>query len=123
MVWPAETAAQRIEDGIPFSALAAFLKDVDRDSVLEALRMSKRTFERRREQGRLLPDESDRFYRLVQLYALATDVLGDTASARDWMSSPAVAFAGRQPLEIARNEAGARQIEDLLLRIEHGVYN
>ena len=120
--WRPAVASERIEAGLPFTALASFITGQDKDAVLRALRISKRTFDRRREQGRLLPEESDRFYRLVQLYGLAADVLGSEGAATDWMTTPAWALEGRTPLETVRNEAGARQVEDLLLRIEYGVY-
>ena len=48
--------------------------------------------------------------------------VGDAEAARTWMAEPAVALGDRTPLAYARNEAGAQRIEDLLLRIEHGVY-
>ncbi len=120
--WHPSAASERIEAGLPFNALSAFLEGQDRDAVLDALRISKRTHDRRREQGRLLPAESDRFYRLVHLYGLAADVLGSEDAGRTWMTAPARALDGRTPLETVRNDAGARQVEDLLLRIEYGVY-
>ena len=70
----------------------------------------------------MLPEESDRLYRLVQLYGLAADVMGNEDAGKDFMTTPARALAGRTPLETVRNEAGAKQVEDLLLRIEYGVY-
>lgn len=120
--WQPASASRRIEAGLPFTALASFISGQDADAVLKALRISKRTYDRRREQGRLLPAESDRLYRLVQLYGLAADVMGNEDAGKAWMTTPARALAGRTPLDTVRNEAGARQVEDLLLRIEYGVY-
>ena len=120
--WQPTVASEHIEAGLPFNALASFIHDQDKHAVLDALRISKRTFDRRREQGRLLPEESDRLYRLVQLYGLAADVMGSDTAGRTWMTQPARALDGRTPLETIRNDAGARQVEDLLLRIEFGVY-
>ncbi len=120
--WQPKIASERIEAGLAFSALASFMEDQDRDAILDALRISKRTFDRRREQGRLLADESDRFYRLVQLFGLAADVMGSEEAGSAWMNAPARALDGRTPLETSRNDAGARQVEDLLLRVEYGVY-
>lgn len=120
--WRPASASERIEAGLSFTALASFIAGQDKDAVLQALRISKRTFDRRREQGRLLPEESDRLYRLVQLYGLAADVMGNEDAGKDFMTTPARALAGRTPLETVRNEAGAKQVEDLLLRIEYGVY-
>lgn len=120
--WTPETASERIETGLPFDALANLAAVLERESVLGALRISRRTFERRRSEGRLKPDESDRLYRLTHLYALAADVLGSAEGAREWLATPAIALGEHTPLEVARNEAGAQRVEDLLLRIEYGVY-
>ena len=53
--------------------------------------------------------------------ALATSVFEDKAAARGWLTSPQIGLKGKEPLDLASSEAGAREVEDLLGRIEHGV--
>lgn len=120
--WQPDTAYERIEQGLPTTHLTTLLNTFDRETVLDALDISRRTYERRRQQGRLTPEESDRLYRLVSLLSLAADVLGSPEAAREWMTQPAVALGDRTPLAYARNEAGAQRVETLLNRIEYGVY-
>lgn len=122
--WSHEVAFERIERGLNTHALNKFivLYNIGRERALSVLDISPRTFDRRRSEGRLKPEEGDRFYRLVALYALAADVLGDTDAAAEWMTRPAVSLGDRTPLEYARNEAGAQRVEDVLHRIEYGVY-
>ncbi len=44
-------------------------------------------------------------------------------AAREWLKSPLPALAGKTPLEFADTEPGAQEVEDLLGRIEHGVFS
>ncbi len=69
----------------------------------------------------LSPTASDRLYRMARLYLLAVEVLEDEDSARDWLASGQVGLANRVPLELMRTEAGSRQVEALLTRIDYGV--
>ena len=82
---------------------------------------SARTLGRRQEEGHLTSEESDRLYRYARLFERAVEVLGDEGSARTWMKSEQLRLGGRIPLEVARFEPGAREVEDLLGRIEHGL--
>jgi putative toxin-antitoxin system antitoxin component (TIGR02293 family) len=67
------------------------------------------------------PSSSDRLYRLARIFALAEEVLEDREQAREWLRSPQVGLNNRVPFVLMETEAGAREVEDLLLRIEHGV--
>lgn len=114
-----------IEKGLPHSALEHVknaLKLTDRE-VSSALDISGKTVSRLRHASRqrLSPSISDRLYRFARLYALAEEVLEDKEQARDWLRSPQVGLNNRTPLDLMRTEAGAREVESLLVRIEHGV--
>lgn len=82
-----------------------------------------RTLTRRKREGRLHTDESERLYRLSALYDRSVQVLGDAETARHWFKTPKQALGGRSPLEYADTEPGAREVEDLLGRLEHGVFS
>lgn len=117
--------ADVIEKGLYPSALdrvKAFLGLTDRE-VSSALDISEKTVWRlRRQRSHRLPvSTSDRLYRIARLSALAEQVLEDRERAREWLRSPQIGLNERVPLELMRTEAGAREIEDLLIRIEHGV--
>ncbi len=64
---------------------------------------------------------SDRLYRLARIFAQARDVLEDDELAREWLRTPQVGLGARIPLSLLATEAGAREVEDLLGRIEYGV--
>lgn len=48
---------------------------------------------------------------------------GDTKAAMTWMSTPRAALANQTPHEYSRTEEGAREVKDLIGRIEHGVFS
>ena len=118
-------AYRQIEDGFEASVLERFDKLFPESvsGVRAALKLSERTLARRRSSGRFNADESDRLYRLITLYLQATDVLEGAEAADSWMNNPALALGDYTPLAYAQNEAGARQVHDLLVRIDHGVYS
>jgi len=87
------------------------------------LAISRSTLVRRRKSGRLDMQESDRLLRYARLYARALTVLQNEGAARDWLKQPARALSFVTPLTFAETEAGAREVEALLGRIEHGVFS
>ena len=66
--------------------------------------------------------ESDRAYRLVGIAARAEDVLGSAEKAREWLTRPNRALGQVSPLSLLDTDEGARQVEAVLGRIEHGVW-
>lgn len=82
--------------------------------------ISERTLARRKQEGRLRPDESDRLYRIVRLYRRAVEVLGEPA-AIEWLTTPKRFLGGKTPLKFADTEIGAYEIDQALGRLEHGV--
>jgi putative toxin-antitoxin system antitoxin component (TIGR02293 family) len=85
------------------------------------VRITPRTLKRRLKHGRLEPDESERVARLGRLLLRALEVFEDLEKARRWLRKPQVALGNETPLDHADTEPGARQVEDLLGRIEHGI--
>jgi len=85
--------------------------------------IARRTLARRKTEGRLQLAESERVFRLATLFDKAVEVLGDTDRARQWFKTPLKALGGKSPLEYSDTEIGAREVEDLLGRLEHGVFS
>ena len=115
--------ARTIEEGFPSSAIDRLKHELDiTDLLLSTLigRTSK-TVGRMRVARKLSPIVSDRLFRVAKVYACAVEVFEDPASAREWLHSPQIGLSGRTPLDLLVTEAGARAVEDLLVRIEHGV--
>lgn len=121
--WDLPTAARRVEEGLPVGDLET-LRDrlgVPTRVLAHILSIAPRTLSRRMAQGRLPADESDRLYRITRLTDLAAQVLGGDEAAVAWMKEPNIALGEETPLEVARTEPGARMVEQVLGRIEHGI--
>ncbi len=107
----AELEELRIALGLPMEKLAPLLG------------ISKATLHRRKIAGKLAAFESDRVVRLARLLGMACFVMASKEAGRQWLCSPQVGLGGAVPLEYAETELGAREVENLLGRIEHGVYS
>ena len=61
--------------------------------------------------------------RFARLLGRAAEVFESLSNARLWLQAPQLGVGGAIPLEYAETEVGAREVEDLLGRIEFGVYS
>jgi putative toxin-antitoxin system antitoxin component (TIGR02293 family) len=85
--------------------------------------INEKTLERRlKAHARLKPDESERVARLMRIISLAAAVLESDEHARVWLKRPLRELGGRTPLQMTATEPGAREVERVLGRIEHGVF-
>jgi putative toxin-antitoxin system antitoxin component (TIGR02293 family) len=116
---------ERIRAGLPMVEFVALqeLLGLGAEELAQHLAISRSTLVRRRKSGRLDMQESDRLLRYARLYARALTVLQNEGAARDWLKQPARALSFVTPLTFAETEAGAREVEALLGRIEHGVFS
>jgi len=114
-----------IREGLPFASLEAVMERfaLNRDEVSSTLDLPPRTLARRKQERRLRPAESDRLFRLARVAAQAVEVLGNEGKASRWLHTPNRALGGESPLALLDTDLGARQVEDVLGRIEHGVYS
>jgi putative toxin-antitoxin system antitoxin component (TIGR02293 family) len=87
------------------------------------LAVPSRTLARRKVQDRFRPEESDRLVRFGRIAALAEEILGDSSKAASWLRRPNRALANETPLRQLDTDIGSQQVENLLLRIAHGVYS
>lgn len=120
-----EEVVERIQAGLPMSEFEALrsLLGLSSEELAEKLAISRSTLARRKKSGRLDREESDRLVRFARLYARAVEVLGEEEGARAWLKAPARALGFSTPLTFAETEAGAREVENLLGRLEYGVYS
>jgi putative toxin-antitoxin system antitoxin component (TIGR02293 family) len=93
------------------------------EQVAAKVGMSKATFHRRKLEGRLTQDESDKVLRYARLMGHAISIFGSEENARQWLNAPQRGLCGSVPLDYAETEVGAREVEYLLGRIEYGVYS
>jgi putative toxin-antitoxin system antitoxin component (TIGR02293 family) len=116
---------RRIQQGLRFRELETLQDSIDMpfEQLAAKLSMSRSTLHRRKANGRLSPAESDKVIRFSRLLEHATDVFGDIDKARAWLKHPQYGLGGAVPLDYAETEIGAREVDNLLGRIDYGVYS
>jgi putative toxin-antitoxin system antitoxin component (TIGR02293 family) len=57
-----------------------------------------------------------------EILVKATAVLGSQEEAERWLERPAIGLEQRRPIDLLATPAGVRLVEELLGRIEYGVY-
>jgi putative toxin-antitoxin system antitoxin component (TIGR02293 family) len=116
---------RRIQKGLRFSELETLQNSIDLpfEQLAAKLSISRSTLQRRKAAGRLSPDESDKVMRFSRLLEHATNVFGNIEKARVWLKFPQHGLGGAVPLDYAETEIGAREVDNLLGRIDYGVYS
>jgi putative toxin-antitoxin system antitoxin component (TIGR02293 family) len=114
-----------IEKGLSFEAIER-IADVFSLTVSsfakDYLDMSPSTVTRRKKAGLLKPMESDRAVRFARLVDQAIELYeGDEDAAERWLETPLPALNGHTPMDYARTEAGFREVENLIVSLEHGM--
>ena len=67
--------------------------------------------------------ESERLLRISNIFEKAVKVFeGDTDAAVQWLTTPKKGLSGHLPLQYSRTEPGAREVENLIGRVEDGVF-
>ena len=112
-----------VRSGLPYGAFRAVASafEIGTGEMTVVLDLPERTLARRRREGRLHPDESDRLLRLARIAALAEETLGSQEKARHWLHEPNRALGNEAPLRFLDSDLGAREVENILLRLSHGV--
>jgi putative toxin-antitoxin system antitoxin component (TIGR02293 family) len=106
---------------------AKALADLSRHGYSEdevfALVVPKRTLARRRAANeRLTIEETDKALRLARIAVQAERVFGAPDKAHRWLRKAKRELQGETPLAYLASEAGARVVEEMLFRIEHGIF-
>lgn len=114
-----------IREGISADTLRT-LADATRLSQAElstTLKIPQRTLARRKKEGTLNSDESAKVIRLARAISRASDVFEDMDKAIDWLKHPNRALSGAAPIGLLDTDIGFETVDDLLGRIEHGVFS
>jgi putative toxin-antitoxin system antitoxin component (TIGR02293 family) len=111
--------------GLPCDAAVHFLEGfivMSLSGELEqALGISKRTLARRRG-GRLTIEQGGRTWRLAEVIAAATDVMGSREAAEAWLEKPAMGLNQEKPINLIATTAGYDEVMSFLERVKYGVY-
>lgn len=69
----------------------------------------------------LNPEESEKVERIARVAALAEAAFGSQRHALEFLHTDHPELGGDRPLDVARTELGARQVEEVLWRMEYGL--
>jgi putative toxin-antitoxin system antitoxin component, TIGR02293 family len=115
-----------IGKGLPWKTFVRFVKNIglSAERVADVIDIPARTLARRKVEGRLKPDESDRLVRLARVFAKSLDLFhGDREAAALWLTDLNFALGRIAPLDYARTEIGADEVEELVDRIQYGTFS
>jgi putative toxin-antitoxin system antitoxin component (TIGR02293 family) len=113
--------AQALEDGLPVGAVDRVSRLIaPGDPAFRDRLVARSTLARRRHQTRLTLEESERVERVARLWTHAMRLFRDERKARGFFTGRHMLLRGRRPIDLARTEAGARAVEQILGGLEFG---
>lgn len=115
-----------LRQGLPYKSITELEKAycAPRKEIAAVLSIPVSTLTRRKKEGRLRPDESDRVARFARLKDAAVEMMqGDDDAAVKWLHAPLEILGNESPMEHSSTEMGARDVEDLIGRIQYGVFS
>jgi putative toxin-antitoxin system antitoxin component (TIGR02293 family) len=117
---------QRVEEGLPVMDVVKFGKQAGftNDELAKLINIPARTYARRvAGKTRLTLPEGERAARLMRLFDRAKQLFVTEENVRKWLHTELPALGWRTPIDFAQTEPGAREVENLIGRIEHGVFS
>jgi len=114
-----------LSKGLSFSALEALSKGsaIPVSEIASIMGIPERTLARRKAAGKLAANESERLLRISRIFEQAVMLFaGDVSAAVAWLRKARPALDGHTPLEYSATELGAREVENLIGQLEHGVF-
>ncbi len=116
-----------IHEGLPIAALdhAIVFLGATKRAILDGVGIAPSTVRRRKggEGQRLDLVESERTVRLGRIASLGNEALGSWAAAGRWLQKPNRALGGVEPISLLQTDAGAREVEAVLIRALFGGYS
>ncbi len=111
-----------IREGLPVSTVDFMLASGRLSATeLDQIVLPRKTLANRRKLGTLTAEQSDRLMRVARQLDAAEEAFGSREKAADWLRRPTSALENERPLDLLDTDEGARQVENLLGRISHGI--
>jgi len=116
---------KKIKKGLPLSDFNRLRMDIDlpEKRLASVMKIPISTLGTRKKKGSFTFSESERLSRIRRIYNRALEVFGDQEAAKQWLKTPLFHLTEVAPIEFIDTEIGAREVENLLGRIEHGVFS
>ena len=123
--FPPQTMISILEKGLGvnlFRSLSCFL-DIPEKELARIVKIPISTLAHRKRKGYLTSTVSERLYRILNLYKKAVEVFDNNPEyAKKWLKEEAYGLGGEIPLEFAKTELGAKEVELLLMQIDEGIF-
>ena len=113
-----------IQKGFRYQTFERFRRNIALpvETIMALVNIPRRTLTRRKLEGRFAPEESDRLVRASRVYSKALQLFdGDSQAASHWLVVPQRGLGGGIPVALSSTDVGAREVERLIDRLEHGV--
>ena len=109
--------------GLDFREFEALRRQLDLslEELSIRLGLTRATIEKRKATGRLTPDESGKVVCFARLLGHAVHLFGGLEEARRWLKEPQRGLHGAVPLDYAKTDLGAREVENLLTQLDYGI--
>ena len=117
---------ESIEKGFSFSTFERIVKEYSFaiQDLATTIGISQRTLTRRKVEKKLSKFESDRLVSVARMLTQATELFeNDKVKTLRWLNSPNRGLGERTPLQMAQTETGLREVENLIGRLENGVFS
>jgi putative toxin-antitoxin system antitoxin component (TIGR02293 family) len=118
------TLDRQVRKGLAYASFSRFQRNtgLPAGAIAELIQIPTRTLTRRKSDGRFTPEESDRLVRAARVFGRAMELFeGESVATRNWLTGPQPGLGGRVPLEFARTDVGAGEVESLIGRLEYGI--
>ena len=112
-----------VEDGLPAEAVKELQTQLKRLGVRRASEFVNKIVSRAtlRRRDRLTREEGEAVLRVAAVIALARDVWGFERGAAQFLTTPHMLLGNEVPIELARSDVGARQVEYMIHALDHGL--
>jgi len=114
---------EQIREGFPFHLVGALARQtgVALEELVEFGVIPRRTWTHSKQKQRFTPTQSARLARFFRVLQNARDTFGSKEKAMHWLKRPTKPLQNNAPVGLLDTEEGARLVEDLLTRIDHGI--
>lgn len=121
---PGRALEERIAAGISYDVFERLIAvtGFSEQELREVAGIPRSSLQRREREGRFSPTESDRLYRVAEVWLAAIRLWsGDAQAARAWLTRPAKGLGRKRPIDLLQTMLGTQQVLDLIGRLEYGV--
>jgi putative toxin-antitoxin system antitoxin component (TIGR02293 family) len=115
---------EALKNGLPTAAVDTAIEQgiLSREETEEYVIPRRTLSHRRQKKQQLTLEESDRLSRIARLTLRAAETFGSQNTGIEWLREPNGGLGGSVPLELLRSGEAAILVEQILTRIDHGVY-